>query len=454
VSTAIRQFVRGFGLDAYVVGGAVRDELLGLPHNDEDFLVLGLDHAGLRAALEPYGRVEDMDVHGQLVGVRLYPSDRDARAAAPAGIELTPPRAERSTGPGHRDFEIVADGSITLAEDLARRDFTVNTLARRLDTGELVDLFDGVRDLQRRVLRAVSATSFGEDPLRILRGLRFVSQLGFEIEPETFEQMSREAGGLAHVSTERIGGGVTAAGLGELSGLLLGGEPARALRLARDAGALVAFLPEFADAIGYQVDSARQPATLDEHTFRVVQAAADAGASLEGRLAALLHDLGKPTADRSGTAHAVEGARIAAAVLSRLRYPTRLQRLVVAIVAGHDFPVDGPWDGARTRRFLAEHGDELAGELVALKRADLATKLVPPEELERVAELAAALERERGSPHTVGKLAVNGDDLLEAGVPEGPEVGRILHVLLAAVIDDPSRNERSSLLALARSALS
>ena len=129
--TAIRSYIRSLGIDAYVVGGAVRDELLGLPHFDEDFLVPGVDQAGLRALLGPHGRVEDMEVHGQLVGVRLFPRDRAVRALAPAGIELTPPRAERSTGPGHRDFAIVSDASIELEEDMARRDFTINAMATR-----------------------------------------------------------------------------------------------------------------------------------------------------------------------------------------------------------------------------------------------------------------------------------------------------------------------------------
>ena len=450
MSSVVRQFVRGLGLDAYVVGGAVRDELLGRPHKDEDFLVLGVDHAGLRGVLEPYGRVEDMDVHGQLVGVRLYPNDAAARLAAPAGIELTPPRAERSTGPGHRDFEIVADASITLEEDMSRRDFTVNALARRLATGDLVDPFDGLADLDQRVLRAVSDTSFSEDPLRILRGLRLVSELGFDVERLTLEQMRREASGLQHVSTERIGGGLAADGLGELSRLLLGAEPARALRLARDTGVLVAFLPEFEAAIGYDLGSPRQPASLDEHVVRVVQAAAEAGASLAVRLAALLHDLGKPTADPLGTSHAAEGARIAAAVLERLRYPTRLRRLVVRIVAAHAFHTEGEWDGPRVRRFLADHGDDVARELVAHKAADLSTKRVPLQELATVAELASALERERANPHRLADLAVDGADLIAAGIPEGPEIGRILGVLLAEVVEDPDRNDRASLLARAR----
>jgi len=450
MSTSVREYVRSLDLDAYVVGGAVRDELLGIPHTDEDFLVPGIDQAGLRAALESYGRVDDMEVHGQLVGVRFHPHDPAIRAAAPAGIELTPARAERSVGPGHRDFAIVADGTVSLAEDLARRDFTVNSLARRLATGELVDPFGGVADLQRRELRTVTEHSFRDDPLRILRGLRLVSQLAFGLAPETLEQMRHEALGLGHVSAERIGGGIAADGLGELSRLLLGVEPAVALRLARDTGVLVAFLPELGETIGYILDSPRQPVPLDEHLFLVAQAAADADRSLAVRLAGLFHDVGKPVADRWGGSHAAEGARIAGGVLARLRYPIRLQRVVTRIIAAHAFHVEGEWDGVRARRFLAEHGDELAFELVALKEADLAAKRVVAVELERSGHVRAALERERGSAHRMVDLAVDGSDLLEAGFRQGPEVGRVLRRLLDAVLEDPALNERATLLERAK----
>src|SRR3954468_1879668 len=121
----IEDFVRGLALDAYLVGGAVRDELLGLESKDADFLVPRVDHAGLRAALAPHGRVVDLEVAGQLVGVRFFPRDRTIRALAPAGIELAPPRAERSTGPGRHDFEIVAGADISVEDDVRRRDFTV-----------------------------------------------------------------------------------------------------------------------------------------------------------------------------------------------------------------------------------------------------------------------------------------------------------------------------------------
>ena len=448
--TAIRSYIRALGLDAYVVGGAVRDELLGIPHSDEDFLVPGVDHAGLHAALEPHGRVEDMEVHGQLVGVRFYPDDPAVKGLVPSGIELTPPRIERSTGPGHHDFEIVADGSATVEDDMRRRDFTVNAIARRLATGELVDPFGGVADLERRVLRTVTPESFREDPLRILRGLRLVSQLSFALAPETLGQMRAEAAGLRHVSGERIGGGVAVDGMGELSKLLLGTRPAEALRLARDTGALVEVIPELGATFGYAVASPRQPLALDEHLFAVAQAAADAGTTLPVRLAALLHDVAKPQADAAGESHAAAGAAATGRILRRLRYPNGLREDVVRLVAAHDFRLDGEVDAPFARRFLASHGLERARELVALKRADLSVKEVDAAELAALARLEQEIEGQRDRPYRLADLAVNGRDLLELGYREGPALGAALARLLDDVLDDPALNSREALLARAR----
>ncbi|HXH97832.1 MAG TPA: HD domain-containing protein, partial [Gaiellaceae bacterium] len=350
----IEDYVRSLRLDAYLVGGAVRDELLGLDSKDADFLVLGVDTEDLRRALEPHGRVEDLVVAGRLVGVRLHPHDGSIRRLAPAGIEFAPPRAERSTGPGRHDFEIVADRSLSVEDDMRRRDFTINAIARRLETGELVDPLGGRRDLERRVLRTVSPQSFREDPLRLVRALRFVSQLGVEPDAALLEQMREEAPSVKLVSGERIGGGLAADGMGELSKLLLGGEPARALRLARDTGVLVELLPEFLPAVGFDQESRYHDLTVDEHTFAVVQAAADRGFSLQVRLAALLHDLGKPHVGwrgrdgrlhyyakpgTTGRGHDQVCAEIAAGVLERLRYPNALRDRVVRIVRRHMFRV-------------------------------------------------------------------------------------------------------------------
>src|SRR5690242_1719373 len=149
----IENYVRSLGLDAYLVGGAVRDELLGLESKDADFLVPGVDTDGLRAALAPHGHVEDLVVADRLVGIRLHPSDRRIRGLTPAGIEFAPPRREMSTGPGRHDFEIVADASLSVEDDMRRRDFTVNAMARRLETGELVDPLGGEADVKARRLR-------------------------------------------------------------------------------------------------------------------------------------------------------------------------------------------------------------------------------------------------------------------------------------------------------------
>jgi len=428
----IEDYVRSLDLDAYLVGGAVRDELLGLESKDADFLVPGVDTDQLRTALELHGRVEDLVVAGRLVGVRLRPRERRVRALAPSGIEFAPPRREVSTGPGRHNFEIVADPSLSVVDDMRRRDFTVNAMARRLADGEIVDPLNGRADLERRILRAVSATSFAEDPLRLVRALRFVSQLGFELDAATRRQMEDEAPAAALVSGERIGGGLAADGMGELSKLLLGARPADALRLARDTGVLEALIPEFGPA-----------RDLSDHIFAVVQETADAGDHLAVRLAALFHDVGKPL-DPDPLRHAQVAARIARDTLDRLRYPSRLTRRVAAIVREHPFRVeDLPNTPVEARRFLLAHGDELTFDVVAHRRADLRAK---GRDTSGVDRLQALLEQELSSPHRLRDLAVDGDDLVALGFRPGPAVGRALQALLELVVDDPGLNTRGALL--------
>jgi tRNA nucleotidyltransferase (CCA-adding enzyme) len=470
VRQELEDYVRSLGLDAYVVGGAVRDELLGLEPKDADFLVPGVDTDSLTHALEPHGRVEELIVAGRLVGARLHPRNKRIRSLAPAGIEFAPPRAEVSTGPGRHDFEIVADPSLSVEDDMRRRDFTVNAMARRLETGEIVDPLGGREDLERRALRAVSPTSFAEDPLRLVRALRFVSQLGFEPDETTLRQMREEAASVRLVSAERIGGGLAADGMGELSKLLLGREPARALRLARDTGVLVEMLPEFGPAIGFEQESRYHDLTLDEHTFSVVRAAADAGFSLAVRLAGLFHDLGKPAAAWRGTdgrlhyyarpgsaqrGHDQIGAALAGQAMHRLRYPNALRQRVTRIVRNHMFDI-GKGDERRARRFLAKYGDELAFELVDHKQADYLGKRgsggepPPLADVERLEQFRAMLERERTNPHRLADLAVDGTDLIALGFRPGPALGRALHDLLRWVVDDPANNTRDALLEHAR----
>src|SRR5215831_8528105 len=471
--TEIEDYVRSLGLDAYVVGGAVRDELLGLDSKDADFLVPGLDTEGLRAALAPFGRVEDLVVAERLVGVRLHPRDGGIRKLTRAGIEFAPPRKEISTGPGRHDFEIVADPSLSVEDDMRRRDFTVNAMARRLETGELVDPLGGRVDLESGRLRTVSPQSFREDPLRLVRALRFVSQLGFQPDDELLVQMREEAPAVKLVSGERIGGGLAADGMGELSKLLLGGEPARALRLARDTDVLVELLPEFGPAIGFDQESRYHDLTVDEHTFAVVQATADQGFSLPVRLAALFHDLGKPIVGWRGQdgrlhyyakpgfaarGHDQVGADLADAAMVRLRYPNALRKHVVRIVRRHMFQ-PGKGDARRARRFLRRNGDELAFDLIDHKQADLLGKRgtdgepPPVDELERLAAFREVVEEQLSSPHRLRDLAIDGNDLIKLGFRPGPQLGHILHDLLDAVVDEPELNTPDQLLARAKEQL-
>lgn len=453
VRTAIEDYVSSLRLDAYLVGGALRDELLGLESKDADFLVPAVDIAGLRALLEPHGRVDDLVVASRPVGLRLFSREKEVRRLAPAGIEFAPPRREESTGPGRHDFEIVVDPDASVEDDLARRDFTVNAMARRLDDGTVVDPFGGRADLERRILRTVSPRSFAEDPLRLVRGLRLVSQLDFDLDEETVRQMREEATSVQLVSAERIGGGLAADGMGELSRLLLGGNPAKALRLARDTGVLVALLPEFEPAIGFDSQSGDHAMTVDEHTFAVVQAAADAGTPLRVRLAALFHDLGK--VDPGWADHGAAGAEIAAPALRRLRYPNDLGDRVVKIVRFHPFTL-GTGDALEARRLLALHGYGLTLDLLDHWEADLRGRDLSEsvqQKLEGVRHFRAVVDSELGSPHRLSDLAVDGIDLIELGYRPGPALGSALNELLHAVVDDPALNRRDTLLERAKELL-
>jgi putative nucleotidyltransferase with HDIG domain len=228
--------------------------------------------------------------------------------------------------------------------------------------------------------------------------------------------------------------------MGELSKLLMGAKPKKALKLAYKTGVLAELIPEWK-----AIDEA-----LAAHIFAVVQETANAGDDLAVRLATFFHDVGKPI-DRDPIGHARVGAEIANRTLLRLRYPTRLSRRVVAIVREHPFRAeDLPNTPRDVRRFLAQHGDELAFDLVAHRRADLRAKDMDATPVE---ELGAALERELANPHRLGDLAIDGTDLIELGFAPGPALGRALETLLTQVVDEPELNSREELLRRAKGLL-
>jgi tRNA nucleotidyltransferase (CCA-adding enzyme) len=433
--------------ELYEVGGSLRDELLGRVPKDVDFLVRGHDVEELLTICREHGRCEELRVAGRLVGVRFWP-----RWGPRDGIEIVPPRRERPIAPGepeytgnpHTDFRIEPDPELPVRDDLERRDFTVNAMARDVRGGEWIDPYAGREDLAAGVLRAVHESAFRDDPLRILRGLARCSIDGLEPDAVTRELMASAAPRIAELSAERV--------RDELDRLLAGDGAVAALRLARELGVLAFALPEWAHCIGWVQESPTQAYTLDEHILHVLEAAVRDGAPREGRLAALWHDVGKPGAP-GAREHAEEGARITRAALRRLTYDNDTIAIVATLVREHSYGEDHEPTALAAREFLARVGRELAPGLLALRRWDRLGRgvAIPVEQAAARQRFEALVEQEWARPVALGDLALRGDDLIGAGLAEGPAIGAALRRLLAAVVADPGLNERETLLRLAKS---
>ena len=443
---AIREGLRTLPFDElYEVGGSLRDELLGREPKDVDVLVRGHSIDELIVALAAQGPVAELVVAGRLVGARFWP-----RYGPREGIEVVPPRRETAIPPGdpeaggnpHTDFRIEPDPQLAVEDDLLRRDFTVNAMARDLRSGAWHDPFGGRHDLAAGVLRVVHETAFRDDPLRILRGIARCSIDGLSPDEATAALMRASAARIGELSPERI--------RGELDRTLAGEAPGRALRIARELGVLGVALPEWAHCIGAVQDSPTQAWTLDEHILCVLDGVVAAGAGPDLRLAALWHDVGKPFVHGIHE-HAAEGARIARAALRRLTYDNDTVAHVVKLVREHAYGDDRAPTEEGARRFLARVGRPAADELLHLRRADRSARGTPDpvENSERRQRFERLVREQSHQPVTLAELAVDGADLLEAGWLEGPELGRTLHALLDVVLGDPSLNERDQLLALA-----
>ncbi len=431
--------------EVYEVGGSLRDELLGREPKDIDFLVRGHGVEELLTLCREHGGADELRVAGRLVGVRFWP-----KWGPREGIEVVPPRRETPIAPGepgytgnpHTDFRIEADAELPVRDDLERRDFTVNAMARDVRTGEWIDPFSGRDDLAAGLLRVVHETAFRDDPLRILRGVARCSIDRLQPDAVTRELMATAAPRIAELSSERI--------REELDRVLAGADAVDALRLARDVGALAAAVPEWAPCIGLDQHSETQAYTLDEHILHVLAAGVAEGAGREQRLAAFWHDVGKPHAP-GPQAHSEAGARITRDALRRLTYDNDTVAVVTALVREHSYSEDHEPSPLAARVFLARVGRERARDLLALRRWDRAGRGVPIP-AERVAareQFERLVEQEWAQPVALADLAVRGDDLIAAGVSEGPAIGAALRRLLAAVVDDPALNEHDALLRLA-----
>lgn len=436
------------GNEAYIVGGAVRDMLLGLtPHDFDissscspDITMQVLSDAGIR-------HLDNASIHGTVTAV-----------TEEGNIEITTYRVDGSYSDLRRPDSVVFTRSIE--EDVKRRDFTINALYMEKD-GTVKDITGGIRDLKKGVIRAVGDPEerFGEDALRILRAMRFASRFGFEIEKQTFSAMEKCADELKRISAERIAS--------ELTGIVSGANAPAVIR--RCWKILSVIIPEIAVCHGFDQQTKFHDRDCLEHILAVL----DNIPLLKGEgvmssrdpvlaMSALLHDLGKPECFRinaNGVAHMKghpeAGSRIAERVLTELRYPKRFTAEVCKLVALHDtFTLP---ERTAVHRFLCKCGPELYEKLKVLQKADiLAHSKLGQRRLEKLmymSEIAEELKKS-GAVYSASELEITGDDLISLGCPKGPEVGRILDILFEKYLSGEISNNRELLLESAKETIS
>ena len=449
VTQDIARIVTENGGEAFLVGGAVRDALLGFPSKDEDVLVTGMEWSVLEAALQDVGRV---DAVGASFGVLKVVRDGLV-------IDVALPRTEQSTGIGHRDFAVTYDPKLPLEADLARRDFTVNAMARRISDDVLIDPFNGAQDLGRRVLRAVGnpRERFTEDPLRMLRAARFVAKLDFVLEPDTLAALKLEADRIKTVSPERI--------QTELWGILAAPHAMgvlRALEMLRDTGLLAKIIPELEASFGFDQQNPHHHLPLDGHVFEAIRYAVEHTAPTVTRLALLLHDVSKPETqsfDETGIAHYYRhediGATRARTILERLKFSSDVIESVSKIVFEHMRPPRNP-SSKSLRRWLNTLGTDWQAAL-ACREADLAAHVLEPG-FNPQAWAQDILEQCQNIPQEVvtfdeRNLKITGTKLMqEFNLEPGPALGELKKRAARAVIDGEIENEENVILEWLRKA--
>jgi len=421
------------GFQAYLVGGSLRDLLLGRRPHDFD--------------LATDARPEEV----QAVFPRSVPVGAafgSVRVEAEPGlwVDVTTFRRDLDYADGRRPAGVAY--GVSIQEDLARRDFTVNALAWHAGTGELVDPFGGARDLERRLIRTVGdpVQRLREDALRLLRAVRFAAQLDFDIDLETWTALEAEAAGIRRLSAERV--------RDELFKILAVDDVGRALWMMRETGLLFETLPELKGTDRLLQHKRGAPTLLDH----LIQTASHCPPDPLLRLAALVHDVGKlvtravqPDGRVTFYGHEKAGAEAARRLGARLRLSNSEVERLEWLVGMHMSLTPGRSKKA-LRRWLAQRGEGWVRDLVALCRADARASgwegaLPHIERIEReIQEIAA-----KGEALTRADLAVDGRDVMrELGIGPGPRVGRILARLYERVLEDPELNTRAALLDLLR----
>jgi tRNA nucleotidyltransferase (CCA-adding enzyme) len=449
-----RVLVEAFGPSVFVIGGPVRDKLRSIFHGvpfepkDRDYVVCGLT---LEQVRERLGNVGRLDAVGASFGVLKLTLPGEPT------VDVALPRRERSTGWGHREFQIESGPLIGIEEDQSRRDFLMNAVAVRLSTGELIAHPGAIEDIRARRITVINGRqSFLDDPLRMLRAAQFAARFSFEIEPETLRHMRDTSALMRTVAPERVNE--------ELNKMFLrAARPSVGLRLLQDTNLLATVIPGLEEGAGVEQNR--------YHAFDVLEhglATLDASrASAESRWAAVLHDIGKPATrapHRSGGGytfynHEHVGAEMAQQILRGLRFPNAFVETVTRLVANHMYVADPELSDATIRRFINRVGPELLDAQFDLRHSDkIGSGVVREESTGRNARFEARVRDilARKPPLDIKDLAVDGRDVVKAlvdarvkpeGFRAGPEIGRILEKLRDAVIERPELNTRDALTA-------
>ncbi len=430
------------GFEAYIVGGCVRDLLMGREPDDWDITT--------NAKPEDIQKLFTESFYENAFGTVTVVTE--SKKPALTYIEVTPYRAEAAYRDRRHPDNVTFAPSLEI--DLQRRDFTVNAMALKLETRNMkhearfrvVDLFGGEKDIARKIVRAVGDPEkrFEEDALRLMRAVRIAAVLGFSIEPPTEAAIKKHAGLLAFVSKERV--------RDELIKLLGAREPDRGLDMLRELGLLPHILPELLEGWGI-TQNKHHIYTVWEHNLRALRYAADQQWSLEVRMAALLHDVAKPRTkrgegvDATFYGHDVVGAEMAAEVLDRLRFPKQFTEKVAKLVRHHLFYYNvGEVSESSVRRLIRNVGVEDMEELIEVRMCDRMGSGVPKAEPYKLRHFRFLVEKLMRDPVSVKMLRIKGEDVMRiAGIPPGPKVGFLLNIALEDVLDDPLKNRKEYL---------
>lgn len=427
VNTII-QTLQEHGYEAYAVGGCVRDSLLGREPGDWDITT----SASPDETKKLFARTVDTGIEHGTVTVLL----------GKEGFEVTTYRIDGKYEDSRHPTEVIFTRN--LREDLLRRDFTINAMAYN-DTEGIVDIFGGMDDLKRKIIRCVgnARERFGEDALRIMRGVRFAAQLGFSLEKETKEAMTELAPTLEKISAERI--------QTELVKLLVSDSP-ELIREAYHLGVTAVILPEFDEMMRTGQETKYHRYDVGEHT---VQAVCNVPPDKVLRLTMLLHDVAKPemkTVDADGTAHFkghdIRGEQKAKEILRRLKFDNDTIHKVTKLVRWHDYRM--PAEKKNVRKAMSKISAELFPMYLLVKRADILAHSMyrREEELENLSGLQKCYEEIVADHECVSlkQLAVTGTDLIGIGMKPGKQIGEVLNELLRIVLEYPEFNNKENLL--------